>query len=572
METVKYIVKRLLLSILILLGVSVIIYGLARMMPTDFVDQQFQGAISQGTMKQEDLDRIKELYGLNMPDAYLEFVPGEGSRYSGETFSRNTKEDVYNDDVIPGGLSYSDWYSGTYSGNGNHQIHFSAADTLLFTANNVRVTCRIDSSTRRLVVSGRNSGIHEDSYRMRGDSSVGNMQLETVWFAEDSTYDYTLNFNRGALTYTVVNGITGETSESEYNYTYSGKIELGEGVERVVGESGEDGEEGTIVIVEEFEAFESGTYEIELTQSQIENRGEVRNLTVTMGDSISVKTYGVRVKYRKASFWDKAGSVLKSYFEWLGKMFKGDLGTSFKYKRPVADVILDNMGISFAIAFVATILQFLIAIPLGIKAAVNQYGFVDYTVTVFTMIGISLPTFFLGALVIRVFAVGLGWFEVGGLTSAALAGSGVSWIVRFGDILWHMVLPMLVLVILSIGGLMRYTRTNTLEALNADYVRTARAKGLSEKTVIYKHAFRNTLVPLVTLLAGTLPSLFGGAMITETVFAIPGIGKLAYDALVVADVPFIMGYNMFLAIMTVLGTLFSDLMYAVVDPRVKIGK
>ena len=135
-----------------------------------------------------------------------------------------------------------------------------------------------------------------------------------------------------------------------------------------------------------------------------------------------------------------------------------------------------------------------------------------------------------------------------------------------------MVLPMSVLVILSIGSLMRYTRTNTLEALKADYVRTARAKGLSERKVIYKHVFRNTMIPLVTMMAGILPSLFGGAMITETVFSIPGIGKLAYDALVVADIPFIMGYNMFISVLTVIGTLLSDLMYAVVDPRVKLGK
>ena len=118
---------------------------------------------------------------------------------------------------------------------------------------------------------------------------------------------------------------------------------------------------------------------------------------------------------------------------------------------------------------------------------------------------------------------------------------------------------------------MRYTRTNTLEVLNADYIRTARAKGLSEHTVVYKHAFKNTMIPLVTMFAGILPSLFSGAMITETVFSIPGIGKYAYDALVAKDIPFIMGYNMFMAVLTVLGTLLSDLMYAVVDPRVKIS-
>ena len=137
---------------------------------------------------------------------------------------------------------------------------------------------------------------------------------------------------------------------------------------------------------------------------------------------------------------------------------------------------------------------------------------------------------------------------------------------------WHLVLPIFVSVLLSIGGLMRYTRTNTLEVLSADYIRTARAKGLSEKRVIYKHAFRNTLIPLVTLLAGILPSLFGGMMITEQVFGINGIGNLAYKATTQADIPFVMGYNMFLAILSVLGTLFSDIMYSVVDPRVRLSR
>lgn len=136
----------------------------------------------------------------------------------------------------------------------------------------------------------------------------------------------------------------------------------------------------------------------------------------------------------------------------------------------------------------------------------------------------------------------------------------------------HLVLPIFVSVFLSIGSLMRYTRTNMLEVLNADYIRTARAKGLSENKVIYKHAFRNTMIPLVTLLAGILPSLFGGMMITEQVFGITGIGNMAYQALKEGDVPFIMTYNMFLAILTVIGTLFSDIMYSIVDPRVRLGR
>lgn len=226
------------------------------------------------------------------------------------------------------------------------------------------------------------------------------------------------------------------------------------------------------------------------------------------------------------------------------------------------------MGVSFGISFVALILQLIIAIPLGIKCACNQYGKLDYIATVFTMIGISFPTFFLGSIVIKFFAVDLGWFEVGGLKSS-LPMDASQW-TRFWDMLWHLVLPMFVLVILSIGGWMRYTRTNTLEVLNADYIRTARAKGLSEHSVVYRHVFRNTLIPLVTMLAGTLPSLFGGAMITETVFDIPGIGNIAYQALLAGDIPFIMGYNMFIAILTVVGILLTDLMYAVVDPRVKL--
>lgn len=263
--------------------------------------------------------------------------------------------------------------------------------------------------------------------------------------------------------------------------------------------------------------------------------------------------------------------LVKGYFIWLGNIFKGDLGLSLKYQLPVGTVITQNMGISFIISFIAMILQFAIAIPLGIKAAYHQYGKIDYTVTVLTLMGISLPTFFLAALLVQVFAINLDWFPVNGLVTANMPVDAGGF-ERFLDELWHLVLPMLTLVILSLGGLMRHTRTNMLEVLNADYIRTARAKGLSERTVVYKHAFKNTMIPIVTMTAGIIPSLFGGAMITETVFGIPGIGKLAYDALKVGDVPFVMGYNMFLAILTVLGTLISDLMYVVVDPRVKLTK
>ena len=259
--------------------------------------------------------------------------------------------------------------------------------------------------------------------------------------------------------------------------------------------------------------------------------------------------------------------ILEGYFSWLGSLVKFDLGTSFVYGIPVADVIVEHMGISFIIALIATIFEFLIAIPLGITAATHQYSFRDYLVTILVMIGISLPSFFFGNMLKDFLALKLGWFPASGLVNATVSYSGVELLV---DYLRHAFIPILTIVILSIGARMRMTRTNMLEVMNSDYIRTARAKGLEEKVVINKHAFRNTLIPLVTSLAGLLPSLFSGAIITEQVFDLPGIGNIALDAMNRGDIPFIMGYNMFLALLSVIGVLLADLMYAVVDPRVKL--
>ncbi|MBQ8572297.1 MAG: ABC transporter permease [Ruminococcus sp.] len=263
------------------------------------------------------------------------------------------------------------------------------------------------------------------------------------------------------------------------------------------------------------------------------------------------------------SFW----GILKGYFSWLSALARFDLGTSFVYGIPVADVIFEHMGVSFAIALIATIFEFLIAIPLGITAATHQYSFRDYVVTVLVMIGISLPSFFFGQMLKDFFALKLGWFPASGLVDATASYTGLS---LLGDYVWHMFLPILTIVILSIGPRMRMTRTNMLEVMNSDYIRTARAKGLKESVVINKHAFRNTLIPLVTSLAGLLPSLFSGAIITEQVFDLPGIGNIALDAMNRGDIPFIMGYNMFLALLSVIGVLLADLMYGIVDPRVKL--
>ena len=218
-------------------------------------------------------------------------------------------------------------------------------------------------------------------------------------------------------------------------------------------------------------------------------------------------------------------------------------------------------------AFIATIFEFLIAIPLGITAATHQYSLRDYLVTVLVMIGISLPSFFFGNILKDMLALKLGWFPPSGLIDASVTNTGINLLL---DYVKHMVIPILTIVILSIGARMRMTRTNMLEVLNSDYIRTARAKGLKERVVINKHAFRNTLIPLVTSMAGLLPMLFSGAIITEQVFDLPGIGNVALDAMNRGDIPFIMGYNMFLAMLSVIGVLLADVMYAVVDPRVKL--
>ena len=256
-----------------------------------------------------------------------------------------------------------------------------------------------------------------------------------------------------------------------------------------------------------------------------------------------------------------------SYGEWLQRIITLDFGESFTQSMPVVDVIKRDMFVSFLVAAIATIFEFMIAIPLGITAATHQYSFRDYLVTVLVMVGISLPSFFFGQILKGIFASGLGWLPSSGLGDATQSTTGAAYILEY---IKYLILPITTVVILSIGGRMRMTRTNMLEVLSSDYIRTARAKGLKESVVIYKHAFRNTMIPIVTSLAGLLPSLFSGAIITEQIFDLPGIGNTAYKAMIVGDVPVIMGYNMFLALLSIIGVLLADLMYAVVDPRVKL--
>lgn len=261
--------------------------------------------------------------------------------------------------------------------------------------------------------------------------------------------------------------------------------------------------------------------------------------------------------------------IIPGFFTWLGDFIRGDFGGSWKYNVPVVQKFSETVWLSFIVGGIAFILQLIIAIPLGIVAATKQYSKADYAITAGALVGISLPTFFFATLLKLAFSVKLPWFPLFGLVGrdyTKLDAMG-----QFLDKAHHLVLPIVVITLVSVGSLMRYTRTNMLEVLNSDYIRTARAKGLSEKKVVYHHAFRNTLITLVTIVGGSLPGLFAGALVTETLFAIPGIGYTSYQAIIAGDIPFVMFYLTFMAVITLAGNFIADILYAVVDPRVRIS-
>ncbi len=261
--------------------------------------------------------------------------------------------------------------------------------------------------------------------------------------------------------------------------------------------------------------------------------------------------------------------LVPGFVKWLGSAVRGQFGDSWYYNVPVVVKFSQVIWYSFVLALAAFALELLIAIPLGILSARRQYSRTDYAITVLALIGISLPTFFFATLLKLIFSIKLGWLDLYGIVGRYY--EQLAPLEKLLDMARHYILPLATLVIISVGSLMRYTRTNMLEVLHSDFIRTARAKGLTENRVIYHHAFRNTLIPIVTLVGGTLPGLFSGALITETLFQIPGIGYTSYQAMVNGDIPFSMFYLIFLAALTLLGTLIADILYAVVDPRVRVS-
>lgn len=254
------------------------------------------------------------------------------------------------------------------------------------------------------------------------------------------------------------------------------------------------------------------------------------------------------------------------YLKWLGNLAKGDLGESFRYRRPVASLIRERVPYTLQLAVLALLFDAVFGISLGILSAVKQYSLVDKAVTLGSLILYSIPGFWLALMLVLVFSVNLGWFPTS--QTRSLDYELLSWSGKLLDRLWHLALPVFVLGAASAAGTARYMRNRLLEVLSEDYVFAARARGLKERTVILKHALRNALIPIITIYGLALPFLLGGAVLIEKVFAWPGMGLLAVEAVSGRDYPVILATSMIAAVLVVIGNLLADVTYALVDPRV----
>jgi peptide/nickel transport system permease protein len=260
--------------------------------------------------------------------------------------------------------------------------------------------------------------------------------------------------------------------------------------------------------------------------------------------------------------------VHEQYIEWFKRFLKFDFGRSFVDGRDVTDKILERIPITLIINILSLFFIFGIAIPIGVMSAVKQYSQFDKVATVFVFVGYSTPSFWLALLLMILFGVQLGWLPISGFQSMEV--SGMNFFERLVDWAAHLVLPVSVSAFGGLAGMSRYSRSSMLEVIRQDYIRTARAKGLSERAVILKHAFRNALMPILTIMGLMVPALIGGSVIFETIFAIPGMGKLFYDSTMARDYPTVMGILVIGAMLTLIGNLLADISYAFADPRIKV--
>lgn len=248
------------------------------------------------------------------------------------------------------------------------------------------------------------------------------------------------------------------------------------------------------------------------------------------------------------------------YWNWIKNILQGNLGISYS-NQMVSDIISARLYPTILLMSTFLIVSLAVAIPIGIIAAVRQYSVLDYLLSIFSYVGISTPSFWLGIMLMFAFAVKIRLFPTHGMKTYGVDNPF--------DTIWHMVLPVTSLAFLSIAGWSRYVRAQMLEVIRQDYVRTARAKGLSERVVIYKHAVRNAMIPVVTLIGLSVPSLVSGAAITESIFSWPGLGRQSVQAALNRDYPTVMAFVLITGIAVQLGNLLADVMYAAVDPRIR---
>jgi peptide/nickel transport system permease protein len=299
-------------------------------------------------------------------------------------------------------------------------------------------------------------------------------------------------------------------------------------------------------------------------------------INLAPGSPISIQTdlnpkMTAEARERLRTFYGLDKPLHLQYYNWLKHLVTFDLGRSFSTdNRLVIDKIKERLPITIFINVLALLLILVIALPLGVLSAVYQNSLFDRTTTVFVFIGFAIPTFWLALLLMILFGIHLGWLPISGLKS--INYEYLSFVNQIKDRAAHLILPVLLAAFGGLAGLSRYSRSNMLEVIRQDYITTARAKGLSEFRVIYKHALRNALLPVVTILGLSVPGLIGGSVIFETIFAIPGMGQLFFGSVMMRDYTVIMGILVIGALLTMIGNLLADISYALVDPRIRMSK
>ncbi len=257
------------------------------------------------------------------------------------------------------------------------------------------------------------------------------------------------------------------------------------------------------------------------------------------------------------------------YADWVARLARLDFGKSFIDGRPVLDKLLERLPVTLTINALEIIAAFLIAVPLGIMSALKRNTLADKVTTVTVFLGFSMPGFWFALLLMILFGVQLGWLPISGLRS--LDSEHWGFFARLADYLRHIVLIVFIGAFGSLAGFSRYMRSSMLEVISQDYIRTARAKGLKEHDVIYRHALRNALMSIITIMGLSVPAIIGGSVILESIFAIPGMGQLFWQAVIARDYPLIMGDLVFVSFLTLLGNMLADIAYAMADPRVRVG-